>query len=111
MIGVPEFTEQEAREWAAAQRPPFRIVFRSKRARRLTFGRMPTITLGHTVYTEGDTIRRESLYHEFMHVLQWSWTFPVRYLWELFLHNYTGNKYEEEARVYAKARMRAERLA
>lgn len=71
--------------------------------------RVAGITLGRTIWLDRRTsVSVELLLHEICHVRQFQADrlFPLRYLWESLRHGYRANRYEVEARAYARARMR-----
>ncbi|MBV6521459.1 MAG: hypothetical protein MNPFHGCM_01597 [Gemmatimonadaceae bacterium] len=66
------------------------------------------ITLWQTVWlAPGVDVGEELLLHEFRHVQQFEavFAFPVRYILESLRHGYNANRFEEEARRYAFARI------
>lgn len=68
------------------------------------------ITLWRTIFvTPGVALDAELLLHELRHVHQFeaSLTFPIRYLWESARRGYGANRFEVDARAYARARLRA----
>ena len=68
------------------------------------------ITLWRTVFLAPDAaLSAELLLHELRHVQQFgaSRAFPLRYLWESVRRGYGDNRYEQDARAWARARLRA----
>ena len=68
------------------------------------------ITLWRTVWlAPGAPLAADLLLHEVRHVQQFeaSPAFPVRYLWESLRRGYHRNRYEADARAYARARLAA----
>jgi len=73
----------------------------------------PGITIGNTIYlSEGSTVTRELLAHEFAHVVQWrregNILFPVAYVYEVRMNGYEDDAFELEARMRAKLFMRSQ---
>ena len=67
------------------------------------------ITLWRTVFLASDApLSAELLLHELRHVQQFgaSRAFPLRYLWESVRRGYGDNRYEQDARAWAAARLR-----
>jgi hypothetical protein len=68
------------------------------------------ITLWRTVFLAPDApLSADLLLHELRHVQQFgaSRAFPLRYLWESVRRGYGGNRFEQDARAWAAARLRA----
>jgi hypothetical protein len=68
------------------------------------------ITLWRTVWlAPAAPLAADLLLHEVRHVQQFqaSPAFPVRYLWESVHRGYHRNRYEADARAYARARLAA----
>ena len=68
------------------------------------------ITLWGTVWlAPAVPLTADLLLHEVRHVQQFqaSPAFPVRYLWESLCRGYHRNRYEADARAYARARLAA----
>ena len=68
------------------------------------------ITLWRTVWlAPAAPLAADLLLHEVRHVQQFqaSPAFPVRYLWESLRRGYHRNRYEADARAYARARLAA----
>ncbi|MDQ6886971.1 MAG: hypothetical protein M3068_06710 [Gemmatimonadota bacterium] len=68
------------------------------------------ITLWRTVFLGVDVEpNAELLLHEARHVQQFldDPAFPIRYLWESVRHGYYDNRFELDARDYARERLRA----
>lgn len=66
-------------------------------------------TLGRTIWlAPRGPVSVELLLHEFCHVKQFEAVrlFPLRYVWESLWHGYRANRFEVEARAYARARVR-----
>ena len=62
------------------------------------------ITLGRTIFLDGDTrFNPELLLHELRHVQQFAErkTFPLHYIWESLRRGYHSNRFEVDARDYA----------
>lgn len=70
------------------------------------------ITLWNIVFLARDVdLEAELLLHELRHVHQFQAcpAFPFRYLWELLRHGYHRNRFEVEARAFARERLAATR--
>ena len=68
------------------------------------------ITLWRTVWlARAVPLTADLLLHEVRHVQQFqaSSAFPVRYLWDSLRRGYHRNRYEADARAYARARLAA----
>ena len=68
------------------------------------------ITLWRTVWlAPAVPLAADLLLHEVRHVQQFQTgpAFPVRYLWESLRRGYHRNRYEADARAYARARLAA----
>ncbi len=68
------------------------------------------ITLWRTIWlAPGAPLAADLLLHELRHVQQFqaSPAFPVRYLWESLRVGYHRNRYEADARAYARERLAA----
>jgi hypothetical protein len=72
--------------------------------------RVAAITLWRTVWlAPGLDPSDELLLHELRHVQQFqsSVTFPARYLWETLRRGYFANRFEADARAWARMRLQA----
>ena len=68
------------------------------------------ITLWRTIFlAPGARLSAELLLHELRHVHQFeaSPVFPLRYVWETVRRGYWRNRFEADARAFARARVRA----
>ena len=69
------------------------------------------VTLWHTVWVGArTTLSAELLLHEFCHVQQFEAdrAFPLRYVWECLVRGYAQNRFEIEARHFARVNARAD---
>ena len=70
------------------------------------------ITLWRTIFVApGVPLDAELLLHEVRHVHHFATgaSFPLRYIWESLRHGYHHNRFEADARAFARERLRAAR--